>query len=316
MEKKSQEGIKVKRNIFSIVLLILLLILILIKLVETVIYPGSEILPPDFFFTLAIVELFLLWYSTVKERDRLLWHQKRREELNEMKTKFTLITSHELMTPVTVIKGYLKLLNDKTLGGLTVSQKGAIDAMQKCSDRLESIWKSLTALSAGRSKSILGPMESASLEPIINDTVTEIKPFIEKRKQSLTVDLQKGMPEVKIDISAVRRVMVNLILNSIRFTPDKGKITIRSREDDRYVSVEVEDNGVGIQKDMLKKIFESFYETADIRKHSSGSVEFKSSGIGVGLTIAKDIIDAHKGKIWAESEPGKFTRVTFTLPKK
>ena len=78
--------------------------------------------------------------------------------------------------------------------------------------------------------------------------------------------------------------------------------------------VEVEDDGIGMPKDRIKKVFESFYEIRDIKKHSSGNIEFRSSGLGLGLTIARNIVEAHNGSIWADSEEGKFSRFTFTLP--
>lgn len=234
-----------------------------------------------------------------------------------MKSKFTLITSHELMTPITVIKGYMKMLMNKALGELTEDQKKALDVINKYFGRLEAIKSSLTNLSSMTSpKALHETLKPASIESIIKTTATDMMPFIKKRHQSIGVKIEGAIPQVKMNINGIRQVLVNLLLNAIRFTPDDGRITIRAIDANDSIRVEVEDNGIGIPEDKLKDVFESFYEIQDIQKHSSGTIEFKSSGIGLGLTIAKNIVDSHKGKIWVESEVGKFTRFIFTLPKK
>ncbi len=300
---------------FSASLLLILTTLIAIRLIEIFIYPGSVIIPSYVLFSVAILGIFFLWLYAIKEKHRLIWLQKKKEELDEMKSKFTLITSHELMTPVTVIKGYLKLFKDKTLGDLTEKQERALDIVNKYFDRLEGIKNNLTKLSAGTRKSLIGNLQPVSIEVLIRLTAREIAPFIQKRGQHLQIDVDKDTPSVRMDINGVQEVLLNLFLNAIRFTPDGGKITVRAKGLEDKIQVEVEDSGIGIPRDRLKSVFESFYELRDIKKHSSGSIEFKSSGLGLGLTIAKNIVAAHKGQIWVESELGKFSRFTFTLPK-
>ncbi|MEE8359852.1 MAG: HAMP domain-containing sensor histidine kinase [Candidatus Omnitrophota bacterium] len=302
-------------NAFSAALLLILIVLIAIRLIEIFIYPDSIIIPSYVLFSVAMLGIFFLWLYAIKEKHRLIWLQKKKEELDEMKSKFTLITSHELMTPITVIKGYLKLLENKTLGGLTEKQERALDIINKYFGRLEGIKDNLTKLSTGTRKSLIGNLQPVSIEVLIRLTAREITPFIDKRGQRLQVDVEEDTPFVRMDINGIQEVLLNLLLNAIRFTPDGGKITVRAKGLKDRIQIEVEDSGIGIPKDRLKSIFESFYELRDIKKHSSGSIEFKSSGLGLGLAIAKDIVAAHKGQIWVESELGKFSRFTFTLPK-
>ncbi len=303
-------------RLYGVALLIMLVFLIFIRLTEVYIYPGSVIIPPDFFLIAVIIQMFFLWLYTVREKERILWIEKKREELGEMKSKFTLITSHELMTPITVIKGYMKLMMDRALGELTPKQKNALDVMNKYFERLETIKSNLTRLSSEKPESIEKNLKQASIESIIRTTAEDMGTFLNKRRQHLELQIERGMPDIDIDINGIRQVLANLLLNAIRFTPDNGRITIRAKDDKDNIRVEVEDNGIGIPGESLKSIFESFYEVQDIRKHSSGSIEFKSSGIGLGLTIAKKIIDFHNGRIWAESEVDKFSRFIFTLAKK
>jgi signal transduction histidine kinase len=273
------------------------------------------IIPPELFFGTAIAGLALLWYYSVKEREKIARLREKAVELNDMKTKFTLAASHELMTPITVIKGYLKLMQDKVLGGLTDKQANAIGVINKYFDRLEKIKNNLAKLASGPARLPASSLQPISIDVLARLTTREIAPFLDQRKQSLSVEMREGMPMIKVDINGIQEVLLNLLLNAIRFTPDGGRITLRARDEGDSVRVEVEDTGIGIPKEKLESIFESFYEIKDIKKHSSGSIEFKSSGMGVGLAIAKNIIRSHHGRIWAESEEGKYSRFIFTIPK-
>jgi len=291
-------------------------LLVVMHLVDVYVYPKTEILPDDFFFAVTIVQLFFLWLDAVKEKHQMGWIEKRKEELNEMKTRFTLLTSHELMTPITVIKGYMDLMTGKLLGELTEKQKNALGIMNKYFIRLQAIKDNLTKLHVGMPTSIEETLEPSSIEVLIRTTTDDITPFIKKRNQKLSVEMERDIPQVMMDRAAIRQVLVNLLLNAIIYTPDQGEIKVRAKSENEAVCVEVEDNGVGIPKDKLGTIFESFYEVGDTSKHSSGSIEFKAGGMGLGLTIAKNIIDAHNGQIWVESEEGKFSKFTFALPKR
>ncbi len=306
---------KPETNKFRIALLAIIVLLIIIYLIDVFVYPESEIIPPDFFFAVVIVQLFFLWFDDVREKHRILWLQKKREELGDMKSKFALITSHELMTPITVIKGYINLMTDRLLGDLTEKQKSALSIMNKYFTRLEEIKDSLSKLCSGTSISPKESLQPSSIEILIRTTADDILPFVKKRNQDLRIEIERNIPEVMMDRNGIRQVLVNLLLNAVRFTPDKGNIAIRAKDEKDNIRVEIEDNGIGISKDKLASIFESFYEIQDTNTHSSGSIEFKSGGMGLGLAIAKNIIDAHKGKIWAESEEGRFSNFIFTLPK-
>lgn len=311
-----KEELRPKTSKFRIVLLAIIVFLILIRLVDIFIYPETEILPTDFLLAVAIVQLFFLWFDGVKEKHRILWVQKKKEELNEMKSKFTVITSHELMTPITVIKAYMSLLMDEILGKLTEEQKDALDKMDQYFTRLEEIKNDLSRLYSGTPPSFEENLKPGSMERLIRATADDIMPFIKRRNQNILVEIEKNIPQVVMDARGIRQVLVNLLLNAIRFTPDNGRITIRAKDEKDDIRVEVEDNGIGIPMDKLSSIFESFYEAQDTDKHSSGSIEFKSGGMGLGLTIAKNIIDAHNAKIWVESEVDKFSNFIFTIPKK
>ncbi len=315
-ENERIEDLEFKHSKFRLVLLFLVILVIILRILDIVLYPDAEIIPTDIIFVVAILQLFGFWYDSVNEKNRILWLQKKKETLDEMKNKFTIMTSHELMTPITVIKTYIGMMTNKLLGDLTEKQQEALDVMNKYFARLEMIHDNLTKLYSGNPPSFEENLKPYSAEKLIKTTADDIMPFIKRRNQNLSVEIDHKIPEVVMDPNGIRQVMVNLLLNSIRFTPDNGNIIIRAKDNKSNVRVEVEDNGIGIPKDKLTHIFESFYEVQDTAEaHSSGSIGFKSGGIGLGLTITKNIIDFHKGNIWAESEEGKFSRFIFTLPK-
>lgn len=299
---------------FRVTMIVLIGVLVGIRLVDLFVFPGEEILPDDFFFAVAIVELFLLWLDEVREKNYILWVQKKKDELNEMKRKFTLITSHELRTPITVIKGYLDLIKDRIFGDINEKQIEAIRTVEEYFAKLEEIQDNLAILYAEKSRFPQKELERAPIGPLIVSTAREMMPFVEKRHQKLFVDIEEDMPDVKMDVLGIKQVLANLIINSIKFTPDNGEIKVKARKDSGGVRVEVEDNGIGIPSDKLTKIFESYYEAGDVDKHTTGIFEFRAGGMGVGLAIAKNTIQAHNGAIWAESEEGKYSRFIFMLP--
>jgi len=251
----------------------------------------------------------------VSVRDIIRAFYNDQQLVSEMKTKFVLITSHELRTPCAIMRGCIDLLkiHCKTLPD---EQKKVVNVLDRNSERLEKILNTLSQLYSGGMPSFHKNAELISVQGLMRSVEDEITPFIKQREQEFSCSIDDSIPQVKLDKNGIRQVLMNLLLNAIRFTGDKGKITVKISQDDPSIRFEVEDSGIGIPQDKINNVFQSFYETQNPMTHSSGSIEFKSSGMGLGLTIAKQIIDAHHGKIWVESEEGKYSRFIFTLPKK
>lgn len=315
MNSKSKNDFEYKRSKFRIALLAIMLFLIAIRFVDLFIYPDTDILPANFFFAVAIVQLFFLWFDEVKEKYHILWVQKKKDELNEMKSKFMLITSHELLTPIAVIKLHLSLFAREALGSLSDKQKNALTDMDKHVERLVHIKDALLKIYYGSPDSFRERLKPEPIEPLIRGAADDVMPFVRQRNQNFSIEIDEGIPKAYLGPREIKQVLVNLLLNSIRYTPDNGSIKIKAKDDKDSIRVEVEDNGIGIPSDKLDTIFESFYEAQDTTRHSSGTVEFMSGGIGLGLTVARKIITDHKGRIWAESIPNGFTRLVFTIPK-
>ena len=156
------------------------------------------------------------------------------------------------------------------------------------------------------------------LPKLIGSVLRELAPIFSLRDLALGVDIPEALPEVLIEPEEIRQVIENLLLNAIRFTPDGGRIEIEAtavEEGERKkVRVSVRDTGIGIPKEEQGSIFKRFYEVGDSMGHSSGSYEFGSAGLGLGLAIAKRYVEHHRGTIEVESEPGKGSCFSFTIP--
>jgi signal transduction histidine kinase len=135
-----------------------------------------------------------------------------------------------------------------------------------------------------------------------------VTPQVKEKNITLKINIKTVSDRIKADPSQLERVFINLLGNAIKFTPEKGKITISCEDKKDSVEFGVEDTGIGIPKDGLKKVFEEFYR-------ADNALDQKVKGTGLGLSLAKKIVEAHKGKIWVESELGKGTRFNFTIPK-
>ena len=134
-----------------------------------------------------------------------------------------------------------------------------------------------------------------------------MKPLLTAKKQSLEVDVEEGLPLVHADRNKVRQVLLNLLSNASKFTPASGKLKVEAVKENNWCRISVVDNGIGIRKDDQQRIFEPFSQLDSHLAKEEG-------GTGLGLAIVKQIIEKHGGRIWVESEYGKGSRFTFTLP--
>jgi signal transduction histidine kinase len=151
-------------------------------------------------------------------------------------------------------------------------------------------------------------MEIMAVSSLTNRIQADFESFLENRKLTLRLQDIEGLPLVKGDSGLLLKVLQNVVINAIKYTPDGGEITISGRraQDPQYgecVELLVQDTGIGIDTDHQELIFEKFYSTGSVALHSSGKTTFKGGGPGLGLSIARGIILAHRGRIWVES-PG------------
>jgi len=213
--------------------------------------------------------------------------------------------SHEFRTPLAGIKAMVETLHN----GAVDDKEAATDFLARIDEEVERLTQlvaELTELSRIETGKAELKLENADLNTLIEEVVNQLSPQAERQQLFVKKDLSPDLPAARADTERVKQVIVNLVHNAIKFTPPGGNITILSRYNDNYVTIEVTDTGMGISRENLPHVFERFYK-AD-RARSSG-------GTGMGLAIAKHVVEAHGGSIQAQSQEGKGSIFSFSLPR-
>lgn len=251
----------------------------------------------------------------------------RLQEVNRQKTVFLGSAAHELKTPLAVMKGYYDLLLSGSLGNLTEKQREILHESKQSCDRLVrlvSTFLNYTALESGK---LVLQFQDNDLRDCLNDVAVRWKESFQRANVHFEVFLDTKLPVFKFDYPKIQQCVTNLVDNALKHTPTGGKVSLRAephfwerrsspatppreRRSSRppqpnSVMVTVSDTGQGIAAEYHQEIFEDF-----------GRVDPSSSGMGLGLAITKRLIQAHHGKIWVESEPGRGSSFNFLLPTK
>jgi PAS domain S-box-containing protein len=245
----------------------------------------------------------------VSENKKATWELEKAKEREQMKTEFMSVISHELRTPLTPIQGYTDMLISEQIGKLTPEQKTAVDVIKKQSRRLLSLIDSvldITRVEYGRPIEI--KKEPVSLNAIVDDAVGSMDFQFQEKEIKPGIVRSPEVDTLLADESKITRVISNLLGNALKFSPKKGQVDIRITKIGGAAQIEVADSGIGIDKENLERIFDKFYQVDSSYTRSAG-------GIGMGLAIVKEIIEAHGGKVWAQSDGlGHGARFIFTLP--
>jgi two-component system phosphate regulon sensor histidine kinase PhoR len=232
----------------------------------------------------------------------------RLKELEKIRQDFVANVSHELRTPLTTIKGYAETLLDGALKEEVAFQ--FVQVIKRHSDRLAKIVEDLLALSKIESRELQLKMESFHLAELIHDVIDFLKETAGRKKISISQEEVPPLLTVEADRNSLEQVLTNLLDNAIKYGREEGRITISARElEEKEIQVSVQDDGMGIPREDLPRIFERFYRVDKGRSQDLG-------GTGLGLSIVKHIIHAHGGRVWAESQIGKGSTIYFTLPKR
>jgi signal transduction histidine kinase/HAMP domain-containing protein len=232
------------------------------------------------------------------------------QSLDRMKSEFLSNVSHELKTPLVSIRGYSELLYDEKLGDLPQSHKKALEAIIRNTERLTRLIDSLLFLSVqqmGKPEIRMRPLP-LSIDEIFSTSMADMKVQAEKKDITLIKDSPAELI-VMGDRDRLTEVLLNLLDNAIKFTPPGGKITVKARDEEEMAHISVIDTGIGIPENVISSLFQRFFQ-------ADASITRKYGGIGLGLYICKNIIDAHKGEIWVESKAGAGTTVHIKLPKR
>ena len=229
------------------------------------------------------------------------------QELDRLKDDFISTVTHELRTPLTSIRSLSEILN--TNPGIESAQiENFTGIIIKESDRLIRLISQVLDYEKIESAQIEWSISQLDPVEVVNDAVTSTRQLTHDKNISLDLDIEPDIPEVSGDRDRLVQVLVNLISNAVKFCePSHGRIIVRVKVRAAHVLVAVEDNGIGIKPEHLKKVFEPFHQ---IKSPTRG----RPAGTGIGLTITKRIVDFHHGRIWVDSTPGSGAVFSFTLP--
>ena len=263
-------------------------------------------------FELATLNKFLRVIAIPIANDRLDGVLLLIQDLTELRSLHTMRRemvgniSHEFRTPLAGIKAMVETLQD----GAVDDREAAKDFLSRIEaevDRMTQLVAELTELSRIETGKAELKLELVNLNMIVEEVIAQLTPQAERQNLSLEMTLADDLPATPVDKERIRQVMVNLIHNAIKFNRPGGSIRTTTKQSEGSVVVEISDTGTGIAKDDLPQIFERFYK-ADKSRTGQGS--------GMGLAIAKHIVEAHGGNIWVQSEEGKGSTFSFSLPLK
>lgn len=228
-------------------------------------------------------------------------------ELSEMKEEFLALTTHDLRSPLTVISGVISFFTSGRLGELTPEQKNMVAMMERNAQSLIELVNDLLDASKLESGTMRLELASIDLRGLIDELRENMEPLAREKGLQMEEDLPEDLPPVEADRTKLRRILVNLVSNAIKFTSKGGRVSVRAARTDGRIHISVSDTGVGIAPEDVKRLFDK-YEQARSRATRG------EKGTGLGLYITKQLVELHGGEIKVESEVGKGSTFSFTIP--
>jgi signal transduction histidine kinase len=232
-------------------------------------------------------------------------------EIDQMKTEFVSVASHQLRTPLTAIKLFTEMLLDQGGKELTDEHKEYLESIYQSTERMVLLVNDLLSLSRLESGRLKVDPRTLDLREFVQNIIDEVKQVAKAKKVNIGLSCQKDLPPISIDPNLMRQVIHNLITNAIRYTAESKdpavEVKITKPKNDFIVSIK--DNGIGIPEPVQDRIFEKFYR-------ADNAIKANTEGTGLGLYVSKMIVESSKGKIWFESEQGKGTQFFVAIPGK
>ncbi|MBL8156453.1 MAG: GAF domain-containing protein [Anaerolineae bacterium] len=231
-------------------------------------------------------------------------------KLEAVKSEFITISSHELRTPLAQIRGYIDILDALNEGGALDKDQasGMVGNLRRATERMEELIGTMLDVSQLETESMDFRMGPTTVETVVRMAIEPLTEGVKQRKLTLSARGLRSLPPIEGDSKRLVQAIQNVVLNAIKFTPDGGRIDINASiaQPDTPASsprilITITDSGVGIEPGNLEMIFRKFYRSYDPSLHSTGTYKFMGAGPGLGLTLARGIIEKHGGTIWAES---------------
>lgn len=257
---------------------------------------------------IALIVILLTWvllilaYIVVRSLERLA-------EAARMKLEFLTIMTHQIRAPFANLRWVIDLLMSKKVGSFGEKQEEYFKILRENSQRLEELIDKIITVSKIEQGKFPLRKEPFSLKEVIEKVILEFKLFAEASNAKIKIEAQEDLPKILGDASRIREVIENFVDNAIKYTKESGEVKISLLEKGKDIYFEVKDFGVGIPKEDQKYIFRKFFR-------SKSAIRYQTQGSGLGLFIAKSIIEAHRGKIGFTSQEGEGSTFWFTLPIK
>jgi len=258
----------------------------------------------------------------LKEENRLLQEAyAKMYEVKNMKEKFLAMTSHELKTPVTILNTMLSFIEQKAGSECKISEQ--LTLMKKTINNLTETISEMHQLAQSQENVIPMHEQEVNIYDIIDDVVHDIHLLAADRQLDITVNRQGNKEEsITIDAEKIRRALFELIQNAVKFTPDGGSITVNIRRQSTTgnelpkLLIDITDTGIGIAANDHEKVFEKFYKIQGTHNHHSSKSAFLGGGLGIGLSLARNLVEAHKGNISLTSNYDIGSTFTISLPRR
>jgi len=254
-------------------------------------------------------ELRIIIKRGLGRRELVLESLSLRREKEKIEKNFISMVSHELRRPLIDVQEYLEVVRGGIVGRLTQPQKGMLE---KASGQINTLlvltkdWLDMSRIEAGR---MLENLEPLDLSQILHKTVDLLREKIKNKKITLEVNIPAHLPLIKGEKLSIERVFTNLLRNAIGYNREEGRISVKAKEEGECVVIEVSDTGIGIPQKDIPFIFDEFFRVKNRKtQHITGS--------GLGLSIVKKIVEAHRGSMEVRSEEGKGSTFTVFLPKR
>jgi len=221
--------------------------------------------------------------------------------------RFVDTLSHELKTPLTSIIAAAGLLAEELEASRDQSHQKLIQTIIHNAGTLETRLAELLDIVKSGSGKLQLQVEPVDIKSLILGTCLQITPMLRGKRQKLNTEMPDSLPIIRGDGQRLEQVMLNLMTNAAKFTPEEGNILIKVRKENNSLIIQVQDNGIGIPHEEMSRLFKPYSRISADRQ--------RQPGLGLGLALAKQVVELHGGKIWVESEPGKGSTFSFSLPQ-
>lgn len=254
------------------------------------------------------LEVTVISLAFLREKVIILHDISREKLIEKMKTEFVSLAAHQLRTPLSAIKWTLRMLLGGDFGKITDEQREFVEKIYKSNERMIFLVRDLLNVARIEEGRYLYKSTFAQIEDITQSVINSLEEEIKKKKIEFKFEKpEEKLPEVKVDAEKIGLAINNILDNAITYTPIGGKVTLSLKCGIKEMELSVTDTGIGILKEQQERIFTKFYRSA-------GAIKMEPDGSGLGLFIAKNIIDAHGGKIWFKSEQNKGSTFYVTIP--